>query len=123
LTGSVIPVLWPTQIDSTSANLCDELNEAISDKILGIVQLSYKIATIGQKLLILSTLFGDPTWVHCRRSATSWSVISQCDGDCATRSLIDTSFCTKAAHFRDWQGSCNCLSPWRVTSLRKVLYG
>ncbi len=53
MTGSAIPVLWPTQIDSTSFNLCNELNEAISDKILRIAQLSYKIATIGQKLLVL----------------------------------------------------------------------
>ncbi|MDB5343034.1 MAG: hypothetical protein JWP89_1411 [Schlesneria sp.] len=62
MTGSDIPVLWPTDIDSTSSNLCDQLNEAISDKILRIVQLSYKVATIGQKLLILLPLFRDSAW-------------------------------------------------------------
>ncbi len=110
MTGSAIPVLWPTQIDSTSFNLCNELNEAISDKILRIAQLSYKIATIGQKLLVLlrrchGSERGFKSWI-----GSFWSVISQGDADCAKCSLVHTCHCTKAAHFGDWQGSCNCLT-------------
>jgi hypothetical protein len=98
LTGSDIPVLWPTQIDSTSSSLCDQLNEAFSDKFLRIVQLRYKIATIGQILLILLPLFRDSEWDQSRYSAIFWSVISQCGVDCAMRSLINTCFCTNAVH-------------------------
>lgn len=96
MTGSEIPVVWPTDIDSTSSDLCDQRNEALSDKFLRIVQLSYKLATDEQELLILLPCLATRQTDLVAVSTIFWSVISQCDADCAMRSLVNHGICTKS---------------------------
>lgn len=122
MTGSEIPVVWPTDIDSTSSDLCDQLNEALSDKFLRIVQLSYKLATKEQELLILLFCLAMRQTDHLAVSAIFWSVISQCDADCAMRSFVNKGICTKSGPRHGLARELHSLVTGRFTLLRKVLH-